>query len=150
MFHPPGGTSRFAMRRLRAVACGPGRRSTSVMFGHACEMLAVMYLQRGPPIAENEATTHRTDRTLRAVPFWCPRFTRPQSGSYVLTTCGSRSRSRKGALRAMRLESFFILGDPHSRYVPAKKYAIQPSSYNKASVATCMIFVNNLLLRLVK
>ncbi len=40
------GTLRFAaMRRLRAVTCGPGRRSTSVMLGHACKMLAVMYLQ---------------------------------------------------------------------------------------------------------
>ncbi len=48
---------------VRAVACGPGRRSTSVMLGHACEMLAVMYLQRGPQIAENETTTHRTHRT---------------------------------------------------------------------------------------
>ncbi len=40
---------------LRAVACGPGRRSSSVMLGHACETLAVMYLQRlgeGPPTAE--------------------------------------------------------------------------------------------------
>jgi hypothetical protein len=35
------------------------------MLGHACEMLAVMYLQRGPPIAENETTTHRTHRTHR-------------------------------------------------------------------------------------
>jgi hypothetical protein len=43
----------------------PGRRSTGVMLGHACEMLAVMYLQRGPPIAENETTTHRTHRTHR-------------------------------------------------------------------------------------
>ncbi len=43
-----------------AQSCGPGRRSISVIFGHACEMLAVMYLQRGPPIAENETTTHRT------------------------------------------------------------------------------------------
>ena len=49
----------------RAVACGPGRRSTSVMLGHACEMLAVMYLQPGPPIAENETTTHGTHRTHR-------------------------------------------------------------------------------------
>ena len=39
------GTLRFAMRRLRAVTCGPGRQSTSVMLGHACEMLARMYLQ---------------------------------------------------------------------------------------------------------
>ncbi len=30
-----------------------------------CEMLAVMYLQRGPPITENESTTHRTHRTHR-------------------------------------------------------------------------------------
>jgi hypothetical protein len=29
------------------------------------DMLAVMYLQRGPPIAENESTTHRTHRTHR-------------------------------------------------------------------------------------
>jgi hypothetical protein len=28
-------------------------------------MLAVMYLERGPPIAENETTTHRTHRTHR-------------------------------------------------------------------------------------
>jgi hypothetical protein len=54
------------VRMLRAVACGPGRRSTSVMLGHACEMLAVMYLQRGPPIAENESTPHRTHRTHRS------------------------------------------------------------------------------------
>ncbi len=33
--------------------------------GHACETLAVMYLQRGPPIAENKSTTHRTHRTHR-------------------------------------------------------------------------------------
>ncbi len=31
----------------------------------ACETLAVMYLQWGPPIAENESTTHRTHRTHR-------------------------------------------------------------------------------------
>jgi hypothetical protein len=54
------GTLRFVMRRLRAVACGPGRRSTSVMLGHACETLAVMYLQLGAPTAENKTTTHRT------------------------------------------------------------------------------------------
>ncbi len=29
----------------------------------ACETLAVMYLQRGPPIAENKSTTHRTHRS---------------------------------------------------------------------------------------
>jgi hypothetical protein len=51
------------MRQLRAVACGSGRQSTSVMLGHACKMLAVMYLQQGPPIEENESTTHRTLRT---------------------------------------------------------------------------------------
>ncbi len=32
-----------------AEACGPGRRSTRVILGHACETLAVMHLQRGPP-----------------------------------------------------------------------------------------------------
>ncbi len=31
--------------------------------GIVCEMLAGMYLQRGPQIAENECTTHRTHRT---------------------------------------------------------------------------------------
>jgi hypothetical protein len=59
------GTSRFAMRRLCAVACGPRRRSPSVMLGHACQTLAVMYLQQGPLTAENEPTTHRTHRTHR-------------------------------------------------------------------------------------
>jgi hypothetical protein len=33
----------------------------------ACETLAVMYLQRGPPIAENKLTTHRTHRTHRSL-----------------------------------------------------------------------------------
>jgi hypothetical protein len=28
--------------------------------GHACKTLAMMYLQRGPPTAENKPTTHRT------------------------------------------------------------------------------------------
>ena len=36
--------------------------SYSLFTGH---LLAVMYLQRGPPIAENETTTHRTHRTHR-------------------------------------------------------------------------------------
>ncbi len=54
------------------------RRSTSVMLGHACEMLAVMYLQRGPPIAENESTTHRTHRTHTYIHTYKPRIdTRP-------------------------------------------------------------------------
>ncbi len=35
------------------------------MLGHACETMAVMYLQRGPLSAENETTTHRTHRTHR-------------------------------------------------------------------------------------
>jgi hypothetical protein len=61
------------MRRLRAVACGPGRRSTRVMLGHACETLAMMYLQRGPPIAENKSTTHRTHRTHRRFFFFSRR-----------------------------------------------------------------------------
>ncbi len=49
--------SRFVMGQLRAVACGPGRRSTRVMLGHACE---TTYLQREPPITENQSPTHRT------------------------------------------------------------------------------------------
>ncbi len=37
----------------------------STLASHKChgETLAVMYLQRGPPIAENKPTTHRTHRT---------------------------------------------------------------------------------------
>ncbi len=35
----------------------------------ACETLAAMYLQRGPPIAENKSTTHRTHRTHSSWPF---------------------------------------------------------------------------------
>jgi hypothetical protein len=58
------------MRWLRAVACGPGRRSTLVMLGHACETWAMMYLQRGPPTAENKPTTHRTHRTHRTRYAW--------------------------------------------------------------------------------
>jgi hypothetical protein len=42
-------------------------RSTRVMLGHACETLAVMYLQRGSPIAENKSTTHRTHGTHRTL-----------------------------------------------------------------------------------
>jgi hypothetical protein len=54
---------------LSSVAAAVGSQvaawsNSSVMLGHACEMLAVMYLQRGPPIAENETTTHRTHRTV--------------------------------------------------------------------------------------
>ncbi len=33
---------------VKADKRGPGRRSISVMLGHACETLAVMYLQEGP------------------------------------------------------------------------------------------------------
>jgi hypothetical protein len=60
----------FAQSRARiraAVARGMALRAMgcSLMLGHTCEMLAVMYLQRGPPIAENESTTHRTHRTHR-------------------------------------------------------------------------------------
>ncbi len=55
--------ARSVMRRLRAIACGPGRRSSSVMLGHACETLAAMYFQRGPPIAKNKTPAHRTHRT---------------------------------------------------------------------------------------
>jgi hypothetical protein len=50
----------FCHEAASRCRCGPGRRSTSVMLGHACETLAVMYLQRGPTIAENKSTTHRT------------------------------------------------------------------------------------------
>ncbi len=56
-----------AIRKWNLAFChevasrGPGR----LMLGHACETLAVMYLQRGPPIVENQSTTHRTHRTHR-------------------------------------------------------------------------------------
>jgi hypothetical protein len=50
------------------ISVRAGRRATSVMLGHACETLAVMYLQPGPLTAENKSTTHRTHSTalLRA------------------------------------------------------------------------------------
>ena len=38
-----------------------------VRITYACETLAVMYLQRGPPTAENKTTTHRTHRTHRTL-----------------------------------------------------------------------------------
>ncbi len=41
-----------------------GRRSTRVVLGHSCGTLAVMYLQRGPPIAENNPTIERIERTV--------------------------------------------------------------------------------------
>ncbi len=37
------------------------------MLGHARETLAVVYLQRGPLIAENKYTTHRRDRRLSTI-----------------------------------------------------------------------------------
>ena len=44
----------------------------AIMLGHACETLAtVMYLQRGPPSAENKPTTQRTNRTLYMLAWPC-------------------------------------------------------------------------------
>ncbi len=63
-----GQPGRYSVTPHSGCAWPPGRRSTRVMLGHACETLAVMYLQRGPPIAENKSTMHRTHRTHRFPP----------------------------------------------------------------------------------
>ncbi len=44
------------------------REGPSLQPSHIHETLAVMYLQRGPPIAENKSTTHRTPRTHIRLP----------------------------------------------------------------------------------
>ena len=55
--------------RVCMRVCVPVRLSGSQIVDtttrYACKMLAVMYLQRGPPIVENETTTHRTHRMHR-------------------------------------------------------------------------------------
>ena len=54
-----------------------------MMLGHACEKLTVMYLQRGPPIAENKPTMHRTHRTHRTTLY-------PVTVTVTVTVCTGR------------------------------------------------------------
>jgi hypothetical protein len=69
------------------VQHGPGRRSTRVMLHHARVTLAAMYLQRGPPIAENKSTTHRTHRTPQKHDFYPRSLHQWTCRRLGLTTC---------------------------------------------------------------
>jgi hypothetical protein len=92
------------------------------MLGHACKMLAVMYLQPelGPPIAENESTTHRMHRMHRMhrTPMQCSLSNRRSIRQLTIVQTTISCTCNTNTLTKPTLEGSRLAAGPRRRKLP--------------------------------